>query len=166
MNDKLLKAIEKLKSLKIPYKVLDLGGIARTWQDVAKLYNVDPREIVKTIIVKTDDDRIFAVILPGVMRIDNKKLLKELNAKKLRFLNENELRDNMNFEPGEVCPVLIEKHPILIDKNVFETERINFGSGDLYFGIEINSKDLLKVIKGKIVDIVEGENETQYRIWR
>lgn len=161
MNDKLLKAIEKLKRLKIPYRVLDLGGIARTSEDVVRLYKVNPREVVKTLMVKTDDDRIFAVMLPGVMRIDSKKLLKVLKAKKTRFLNENELKDNANFEPGEVCPILIEKHPILIDNTVFETEKINFGSGDLYFGIEINSKDLLKVIKGKVLDIVEHEsNET------
>jgi prolyl-tRNA editing enzyme YbaK/EbsC (Cys-tRNA(Pro) deacylase) len=94
-------------------------------------------------------------MLPGIKRIDNKKLLKELKAKKVRFLNEEELKGNASFEPGEVCPVLIEKIPVLIDKTVFDTERINFGSGDLYYGIEINSKDLLKCVKGKIVNIVE-----------
>jgi len=157
MNDKLIKAIEKLKSMGISYKLLEFNEAARTSEDVARLYNIDPREIIKTLIVKTNDDRVLAIMLPGVMRIDNKKLLNELDAKSVRLLNEHELRESTLFEPGEVCPVLIENIPILIDKTVFETERINFGSGDLYYGIEISSKDLLKVLKNaRIVDIVKS----------
>jgi Cys-tRNA(Pro)/Cys-tRNA(Cys) deacylase len=156
MNDKLIKAIEKLKSLGLKYNILEFNEAARTSDDVARLYNINPREIIKTLIIKLNDNRVFAVMIPGPMKIDSKKLLKEINAKSIRFLNEEELRKNTIFEPGEVCPVLIESIPILIDKTVFETEKINFGSGDLYFGIEINSKDLLKIIKnGKIVDVVK-----------
>jgi Cys-tRNA(Pro) deacylase len=156
MNDKLIKAIEKLKSLGVKYNILEFNEAARTSEDVARLYNINPREIAKTMIVKTNDDRVFAVMLPGLSKIDSKKLMKEISAKSIRFLNEDELKKNTFFEPGEVCPVLIENMPILIDKTVFETEKINFGSGDLYFGIEINSKDLLKIVKnGKIVDVVK-----------
>ena len=157
MNEKLIKAIEKLKAIGIAYRLLEFNEAARTSEDVAKLYNINPREIIKTLIVKTNDDRFFAVMLPGVMRIDNKKLLKEVNAKSVRFLNEHELREFTLFEPGEVCPILIENMPILIDKTVLETERINFGSGDLYYGIEIDSKDLLKALKNeRVVDIVKS----------
>jgi len=157
VNDKLLAAIEKLKELGISYKILEFNEAARTSEDVARLYNINAREIIKTLIIKTDDGRFFALMLPGIFKIDNKKLLKELNAKSIRFLNESELKANTRFEPGEVCPILIEKIPVLADKSVFETENINFGSGDLYFGIEIKSKDLSKAVKiERIVDIVKA----------
>ncbi|MCX8179725.1 MAG: YbaK/EbsC family protein [Candidatus Aenigmarchaeota archaeon] len=153
MNEKLLKALSKLKEKGVKYRLLEFAGIARTSEDVARLYDVDPREIIKTLIVKADDS-YFAVMLPGVYRIDNKKLLKELNARKCRFLNEHELKEQLFFEPGEVCPILIEKLPILVDRTVFETKKINFGSGDLYYGIEISTEDLKKVVKiDKIVDV-------------
>ncbi len=155
MNDKLIKAIGKLKNFGIEYRILEFNEAARTSEDVARLYNINPREIVKTLILKTNEDKYYAVILPGVFKIDSKKLLKVLNAKSIRFLNLEELRSQTIFEPGEVCPILIEKIPILIDKTVFETEKINFGSGDLYYGIEIRSKDLQKIIKAEIVDIVK-----------
>jgi len=157
MNDKLIKAIEKLKSLGIKYNVLEFNEAARTSEDVARLYKINPREIIKTLIIKTNDNRVFAVMVPGPMKIDNKKLLKEIKTKSVRFLNEDEMRTNTIFQPGEVCPVLIENMTILIDKTVFETEKINFGSGDLFYGIEINSKDLLKIVKNeKIVDVVKN----------
>ncbi len=71
------------------------------------------------------------------------------------MLNEDELRENTPFAPGEVCPILLKNTPTYIDKTVFDTEKINTGSGDLYFGLEFPSKALLKFLDAKIVDIVE-----------
>jgi Cys-tRNA(Pro) deacylase len=153
MNNNILRAIQKLKDLKIPYRLLEFPAVARTSQDVVRMGDVDPREIIKTLMVKTSDGRVYALMLPGIMKVDNKKVRKLLKSKKLRMLNKDELKENTPFVPGEVCPIIIEKIPIYIDKRSFETEKVNFGSGDLYFGIEINSKDIKKCIKGKIVDI-------------
>ncbi|MBU5690224.1 MAG: YbaK/EbsC family protein [Candidatus Aenigmatarchaeota archaeon] len=150
MNEKILKAIEKLKQKGVYYRVLDIGKPARTAEEVAMFYDVNPREIIKTLMIKAGE-QIYAVMLPGVLKIDNKKLSKVLGKSDIRFLNSDELF-SIGFFQGEVCPILIEKE-ILVDKKVFETEKINFGSGDVYFGIEINSKDLMSLIKGKIVDI-------------
>ncbi len=153
MNENILRAIKKLKEAKIPYRVLEFPAVARKSEDVARIGDVNPREIVKTLLVKVDDEKIYALILPGMKRLDNKKVRALLKTKNLRMLNEDELKENTPFSPGEVCPIIIEKIPIYIDRSVFETEKVNFGSGDLYFGIEISSKDINKCIKGEIVDI-------------
>lgn len=153
MNNNIIRVIEKLKRLNIPHRVMELGGIGRTSQDVTRLTNVNFREVCKTLIIKTDNNDVVAVLLPAPFKIDSKKLRELLEAKSIRFLNEDELKQNTPFSPGEVCPIIIENIPIYIDKRVFETEKVNFGSGDLYFGIEINSKDIEKCIKGKVVDI-------------
>lgn len=155
MNRFLQQAKKKLEKLGIEYKILDLGDKAFTVDDVERLCNVNPREICKTLIVKTDKNEIYAIMLSGKKRIDNKKLCRLVNTKKTRFLTGGELKKKTVFEPGTVCPVLVENIPVLIDKSVFKTERINFGSGDLYYGIEIKSKDILKCVDAKIVDIVE-----------
>lgn len=152
MNEKILKAIEKIKKSGVYFRVLDIGKPARTAEEVAMFYDINPREIIKTLIIKAND-HVYAVMIPGVFKIDNKKLSKILGKSNIRFLNNEELL-SMGFFQGEVCPVLIGKE-ILVDKRVFETEKINFGSGDIYFGIEINSKDLMNLIKGKIVDVAK-----------
>ena len=153
MNDNLINAVKKLKNAKIPYRLLEFPAVAKTSQDVERMGDVDPREIIKTLLVKTEDNRIYAFLLPGIKRLDNKKARELLNTKNLRMLNEDELKENTPFIPGEVCPIIIDNIPIYIDKNIFETEKVNFGSGDLFFGIEISSKDIDKCIKGKVVDI-------------
>jgi len=155
MNQVLQQAKEKLEKLGIEYRILDLGGKAYTVEDVKRLTNVNPKEICKTLIMKTDKGKIFAVMLSGQKRIDNKKLRKIIHASKVRMLTPEELKRQTVFEPGTVCPVLIEDIPLLIDSSVFETERINFGSGDLCYGIEMKSKDILKCVDAKIVDIAD-----------
>ncbi|MBS3052506.1 MAG: YbaK/EbsC family protein [Candidatus Aenigmarchaeota archaeon] len=153
MNDNIIRVVKKLKKLNIPYRIIELGGTGRTSQDVARLTNINLREVCKTLIVRADNDTMAVVILPGPFKIDNKKLKELLKTKNTRFLNEDELKQNTPFSPGEVCPIIIEKIPIYIDKRVFDTKKVNFGSGDLYFGIEINSNDINKCIKGEVVDI-------------
>ncbi len=155
MNENILLAIKKLKDAGIPYRVLEFPDIARKSEDVARMSNVNPKEIVKTLLVKMDDDKVHVLILPGMKRLDNKKVRKLLKTKNLRMLNEDELEENSPFAPGEVCPILLGNIETFIDKTVFETEKINTGSGDLYFGLEFPSKALLKFLKAKIVDIVE-----------
>jgi prolyl-tRNA editing enzyme YbaK/EbsC (Cys-tRNA(Pro) deacylase) len=42
--------------------------------------------------------------------------------------------------------------PLYVDERVFMKERINFGSGNHLYGIEMSPKDLAKVIDFKVVD--------------
>lgn len=155
MNDKLKDAIKRMEEKSVDFRTLDLGEKAFTAEDVARLSDVDPREICKMLIVKSDKGDICAVMLPGLKRLNSKKLRRFLRGNKIRMLRAEELRKEVGFEPGEVCPILIEKIPMIIDESVFETERINFGAGDLYYGIEIKSRDILKFVNARIEDIVE-----------
>jgi prolyl-tRNA editing enzyme YbaK/EbsC (Cys-tRNA(Pro) deacylase) len=57
-------------------------------------------------------------------------------------------------EPGAICLLLLDI-PIFVDKRVFETEKINFGSGDHLYGLEISSNDLEKIIDFETIDVVQ-----------
>ena len=51
--------------------------------------------------------------------------------------------------------LLNDKIPLFVDGRVFEKEKLNFGSGDHLYGIEINSKDLDKLVDFKVVDVAK-----------
>ena len=89
------------------------------------------------------------------MRLNSKKLRKIVKAKKIRMLNNEELKKEAGFEPGTVCPILVNNLPLFVDKRVFETDKINTGSGDLYYGIEFDPKILLDFENVKVVDVVD-----------
>jgi prolyl-tRNA editing enzyme YbaK/EbsC (Cys-tRNA(Pro) deacylase) len=55
-------------------------------------------------------------------------------------------------EPGAVCPILL-KIPVYIDGRVTKKNRVNFGSGNHLYGIDMNFQDLAKVFEYTVVDV-------------
>ena len=64
----------------------------------------------------------------------------------MTIATHDHVREVAKVNPGEVCPLLIDTK-IIIDKNVLKLKNINFGSGNLMFGIEMKLDDFLKVLE-------------------
>ena len=45
--------------------------------------------------------------------------------------------------------------PIVFDTSINQKEKVNFGSGDLFYGIEMRVVDLINLLKPKIENISE-----------
>lgn len=153
MNNNLKQAIKALEEKKVWYRVYELGGSGISSKDVEELIGVDLDSVFKTIVM-TDGKNFFAAIVPGPSKVNLEKVGEVFNTKNLRLAKAKELKQNLHLAPGEVTPFIL-KIPIAVDKKIFEKEKIHFGSGDIHFGIEIYSKDLLKCINAKIENISE-----------
>ncbi len=137
----------------IRYRLIELEDRAITVADVVKHSsgNVNSDEICKTIIVKDEKGNKYAIFLLGGSRIDFSKAKKEIGAK-VSIATADEVKETAGVEPGAVCPLLL-KIPLFVDKHVLEEEKINFGSGDHLFGIEIEARDLEKAVEFRVVEI-------------
>jgi prolyl-tRNA editing enzyme YbaK/EbsC (Cys-tRNA(Pro) deacylase) len=112
---------------------------------------LEEKEICKTIIVKDKCGKFYAALLKGNDMIDFKKLDKIIGLK-TKIADPREVNEATNQPPGSLCPIIL-KIPIFIDRQVLNLDKINFGSGNLYYGIEISVKDLVRIIESRIVDI-------------
>jgi len=74
----------------------------------------------------------------------------EITEKKLHLASRKEVIELTGIEPGAICPIILEI-PLLVDEQVLLKNRINFGSGDHLYGIEMNSLDLKKVVEYRII---------------
>lgn len=153
MNSNIKKAIEKLKAEEVEYRILELGGKGISSKDVEELTDINPVEITKTIVLTDGMDNYFAAFLPGREKIDLKKVRKIFGSGSLRLASAKELKKRFGLAPGEVCPVLISDIPFVVDEAVMDREKINFGSGDVEYGIEIRPEDLKKFIDFRVEDI-------------
>jgi Cys-tRNA(Pro) deacylase len=156
MNNKLKEITKKLKERGIEYNLIKLKDRAMTVQQVIEYADkdIDPDEICKTLVLKDKQDKTYAVFLLGDERVSFGKVRKIFNSSKLRMANPKEIKRETGLEIGAVCPLFL-KLPLVIDKGVFTRKKINFGSGNHLYGIEINPKDIMKCTKAKISDIVE-----------
>jgi len=157
MNEILQNIIKKLEDKGIEYNLIRLKDKAMTVQDVIKFSDVkiNPNEICKTLILKDQETNTYAVVLIGNHRASFEKIRKRFNCSKLRMATPDEIKQETGLKIGAVCPLFLD-FPMLIDRRVFSRKKVNFGSGDHLFGIEVNPKDIMKCTKSKISDIVAG----------
>jgi len=155
MNEKLKEIINKLKEKNIEFNLIELKDKAMTVEEVMKFSDgkVNPKEICKTLILKDQENNSYVVVALGNDRIDFEKVSKRFNCSGLRLATSDEIKQEIGLEVGAVCPLFLVL-PMLIDRRIFNKNKINFGSGDHLFGIEINPKDILKCVDAKISDIV------------
>ncbi len=154
MNANLQILIEKLKRNSLDFRILDEKTTMISSRDVEKVFDGDPREIWKTLIL-TNEKEFFAAFLCGRDRLDVKKTQNALGVLSLRMAKAKELKEKLKIQPGEVCPLSVNL-PMVCDSSINTFDKINFGSGDVSFGIEMKVNDILKFLKPKVIDIKEG----------
>jgi prolyl-tRNA editing enzyme YbaK/EbsC (Cys-tRNA(Pro) deacylase) len=154
MNEKLKEIIDKLKEKNIEFNLIELKDKAMTVEEIIKFSDgkVNPKEICKTLILKDQENKSYAVVALGNDRVDFEKVSKRFNCSKLRLATPEEVKKEIELEIGAVCPLFLNLQ-MLIDRRIFNREKINFGSGDHLYGIEINPKDILKCVDAKISDV-------------
>lgn len=154
MNEKLKETINKLKEKNIEFNLIQLKDRAMTVEEVIKFSDgkVNPKEICKTLILKDQENNSYAVVALGNDRVDFEKVSKSFNCSRLRLATPGEIKQEVGLEIGAVCPLFLGL-PMLIDRRIFNRKKVNFGSGDHLFGIEINPKDILKCVDAKISDV-------------
>lgn len=138
----------------VDYRLIELSDRAVTVEDVIRYSKteIDPGEICKTIVVKDVRGAKKALFLLGEHRIDFRKLRKVMG--KASIASPGEVEEATGVKPGAVCPLTLSI-PVYVDERVFERGRINFGSGDHLYGIEMSPSDLGKVLVYKVVDAVK-----------
>lgn len=150
-----LKSTKILDEKGIPHRLIKLSQKGVSFEDVVKYAKdeINPGEICKTIIVKDKKGQKYAFFLKGDKKMDFSKA-KEIIGSKISIVSYEDLVKETGTEPGAVCPFLLTI-PIFVDKGIFELQKINFGSGDHLYGLEIESKDLKKIIDFKEVDVAQ-----------
>jgi Cys-tRNA(Pro)/Cys-tRNA(Cys) deacylase len=153
MNDNIKRAVDVLKRRNLWFQIIKSERKLISSEDVEKFTDVRS-PVCKTIVMTNGRGKFFAAFLIGKSRVDLKKVQSAFNCKNLRLAKASELKENLNFAPGEVCPLLLDI-PLIIDSNVLKREKVNFGSGDVNYGIEMKTQDILKCVNAKIDDISE-----------
>jgi prolyl-tRNA editing enzyme YbaK/EbsC (Cys-tRNA(Pro) deacylase) len=151
---KKFSSINLLESKGIKYRLICLTKKAITVEDVIEFSKeeLNPDEICKTILLNSKKMGKVALLLKGYKKIDFKKLKPFFG--KMDICSGDEVFQISGFKPGAVCPLSL-KIPLYIDKQIFSLDKINFGSGHHKYGIEIQTKDLEKLIDFKVIDALK-----------
>jgi prolyl-tRNA synthetase len=109
-------------------------------EDVSRLLNIPESCLIKTLIYKTDSG-LAAVLIRGDKRLNEAKLAKALEAKKLLLANETEIEKATGGPLGYSGPVGLKNIKIIADELVGEMSNAAAGANKKdthYINVNIN----------------------------
>jgi Ala-tRNA(Pro) deacylase len=123
----------------------------------AEALGVEPADVAKTLVVKTPDGYVRAVV-PASHRLDLHKLRETVGGgrHKVSLASEDDLRrDFPEFELGAVPPFGGQRNPVVVDERVAGRESVVLEAGSHDESVRIAAADLVRASGAQVADISE-----------
>ena len=156
LNKEPVKRAEKcLKQFDENLSVVELENSAKTALDAANSLNCEVGAIVKSLLIKIENDFLLCLV-SGDKRCSLNKLKKISEKKNVRMASADEVKSQTGYTIGGVSPVgHINKIQIFIDDSLSRFKDIFAAAGHPNVIFKINYHKLLQITKGDVKDITE-----------
>jgi len=149
-----------LDARKIPYTAFELSPEKRGAQETARLLEVDPASIFKTIVVLRDKPKKpLLVLVPGDSVVDLKALASALGEKKVHLPTEKEAEQITGLQAGGISPLaLLNKgFQVIIDSSARQFEQIHVLGGQRGLNIKLAVADLIALMSARVESVSKIE---------
>ena len=154
-NEAVKRVREAILKFDNKFEILVLNKEAKTAKDAAIVINCDIGSIVKSLLIKIDDDFLICLVA-GDKRCSLKKLKNILRKDNVFMADAKEVKENTGFSIGGVAPVAhLKKLDILIDKSLNRFKNLYAAAGHPNCVFKISYHDLIKITKGTEKEISE-----------
>ena len=156
LNKEPVKRAEKcLKEFDENLSVVELENSAKTALDAANSLNCEVGAIVKSLLIKIENDFLLCLV-SGDKRCSLNKLKKISEKKNVRMASADEVKSQTGYTIGGVSPVgHINKIQIFIDNSLSRFTDIFAAAGNPNVIFKINYVKLIQITKGDVKDITE-----------
>ena len=156
LNKEPVKRAEKcLKEFDENLSVVELKNSAKTALDAANSLNCEVGAIVKSLLIKIENDFLLCLV-SGDKRCSLNKLKKISEKKNVRMASADEVKSQTGYTIGGVSPVgHINKIQIFIDNSLSRFKDIFAAAGHPNAIFKINYEKLIQITKGDVKDITE-----------
>jgi len=150
-----------LDSRKISYTAFETPVEKLGALETAKILNVPPETVFKTIVVTRDKPKkpILAVI-PGPNSVDLKLLAVALGEKKVHLSSEREAEQLTGLQAGGISPLaLLNKgFQVVVDSAAQVYDEVHVSGGQRGLNIKLLVADLIKLTNACVASISKVEN--------
>lgn len=144
------KCLEFLQKLNISYELIKHKAVFTIEEAMLELPD---RLEVKNLFIQDDKGkRQYLVIMPGLKKLDLKKLALDLGEKKIRFCSAEKVENMLGVKPGSVslfcCLNPHSNHvEIIFDKDLLAENEVGFHPIVNTATVFINPNDVSKILK-------------------
>ena len=148
------RVVKVLSNFDDSLKVKVLNSSARTAKDAAISLKCEVGAIVKSLLLRTEDNFILCLV-SGDKRCSLNKVKKILNIKDVSMADAEQVKSQTGFSIGGVSPIAhLNKNKILIDISLSRYEHVYAAAGHPNSIFKISYKQLIKLTEGIEKDIV------------
>lgn len=130
-------------------------GPVRTLEEAAIARGVEPRQIIKTIVIRRAEDDYVLVLVPGDRVIDWLKLRDVLGERRLSMPDADEALAVTGYVRGTITPfAAIRELPVVADVLVPQMT-VSIGGGDHGKSLNIDGVELVRVLAARVADVTK-----------
>lgn len=146
-----------LEQKKIKYNEYFYGDTkAISGVEVAKVLNEDVNKVFKTLVTIAKSKQNYVFMIPVEKELDLKKCAKSVNEKNIEMIPQKDLLSLTGYVHGGCSPIGLKKpFKVVIDCSAQRFDKIIFSGGKIGYQVEIELKDLKKIINYKFYNIVK-----------
>ena len=147
-------AIEAVRALGLEHAVTRHGR-ASSLEEAAAARGIEPRDLVKTIVVRRADNDYVFVLVPGDREFSWPKLRSLLGVSRLSMPDAATARDVTGYERGTITPFgSTRAWPVIADAAI-AGRRISMGGGAHGVGITVDADAALAALGARVADVSE-----------
>lgn len=123
---------------------------------VAKKTGQDPETVYKTLVTMGNSRNLYVFVIPVLEELDLKKCAKVSGEKKLEMIHVKDINKFTGYIRGGCSPLGMKKqYDTFVQEEALKLDKIVFSGGKIGLQIEMNPRDLEKVIKVKFEDVIK-----------
>ena len=144
-----------LDSRKIPYTAYELPAEKLGALETARLLDVEPATVYKTIVVtreKSVKKKPLLVVIPGPNQVDLKALAAFLGEKKVYLPTEREAEGLTGLQAGGISPLaLLNKgFQVVLDETAREQAEIHVSGGQRGINVRLSVQVFIDITKSRV----------------
>ena len=120
----------------------------------AEALDVPEHQVVKTIVMETDEKKPLLVLMHGDREVSTKQLARLLQVKRIGPCDQAAAQRHTGYLFGGTSPFGTRQHlPVFAERSIFSLPRIFINGGKRGFLVELTPSDLKKVIDVTEIDV-------------
>lgn len=148
------RATAAIQDSGIAHTVTRHGRVA-SLEEAAAARGVEPRDIVKTLVVRRADDDFLFVLVPGDREISWPKLRALLGVSRLSMPDAAVAQEVTGYERGTITPFgSTRAWPVIADGTV-AGRTVSLGAGAHGVAFTADGSDVIRVLDARVADVTD-----------
>jgi len=153
-DDGAARAAAALEASGIPHTITRHGRVG-SLEEAAAARGVQPRDIVKTLVVRRAEDDYLFVLVPGGREISWPKLRALLGVNRMSMPDAATAKDVTGYERGTITPFgSTTAWPVVADATI-AGRPVSVGAGAHGVAATVQADDLVRVLGAQVADVTD-----------